>query len=146
MNNENFEILLYKKGENLKLPLMLATVPAGFPSPADEYIDEKIDLNEFLIEHPLATFFVRVKGNSMIGVGIHSGDVLIVDKAIEARNNHIVMAVMDGEFTVKRLRKINNKLFLEPENPEFKSIELNENCDFQIWGVVTYVIHNPYTQ
>ncbi len=124
------------------IPFFASTIKAGFPSPADDFIERTLDLNELLIKHPAATFFVKVKGNSMIGSGINSGDTLIVDRAMEATDNKIVIAVLNGEFTVKRIKKINDKLYLVPENNQFKPIEIKPDHDFQIWGVVTYAIHS----
>ncbi len=125
-----------------RLPLYLSLIRAGFPSPADDYLDKKLDLNEFLIEHPAATFFVKVKGESMINAGIHSGDILIVDRSIEPQNNKIVVAVVNGAFTVKRILKKADKLFLVSENPDFKPIEINDSSELEIWGVVMHVIHS----
>ncbi|MFH1379382.1 MAG: translesion error-prone DNA polymerase V autoproteolytic subunit [bacterium] len=124
------------------MPLVTAKISAGFPSPADDYIDKKIDLNEYLIKHPAATFFVRVVGDSMINAGIRSGDLLIVDRAIEPADNKIIIAVLDGELTVKRIHKRKNKLFLAAENPAFNPIEITSAMNFEVWGVVTYVIHS----
>jgi DNA polymerase V len=123
-------------------PLFLAKISAGFPSPAEDYIDKNLDLNEYLIKHPSATFFVRVAGNSMINAGIHNGDILVVDRALEPADNKIIIAVINGELTVKRVRKARNRLYLMPENDDFKTIEVTEEMDFQIWGVVTHVIHS----
>lgn len=125
----------------LEVPLFTAGISAGFPSPADDFIDKRLDLNEFLIAHPSATFFVRVEGTSMIDAGIHPDDILIVDKALEPRPGNIVIAVVDGEFTVKRFERIRGKNFLAAENPGFKPIEITEGMRVEIWGVVTYVIH-----
>jgi len=122
-------------------PLFLAQVPAGFPSPADDYIEGKLDLNKHLIRHPAATFFVRVTGDSMIDAGIHSGDLLIVDRSLEPTDNHVVVAVVNGELTVKRIRKKENELLLVPENKNYSPLRINEEMDFEIWGVVTSVIH-----
>lgn len=140
---ENIEgIYKYKKEKEVKLPLFISKVPAGFPSPAEDYIEKYLDLNELLIKHPSATFFVKVSGNSMINAGIHDGDILIVDRALEPKNNDIVIAVIDGELTVKRLIIKNKKIYLYPENSNYKPIEIgNEEYDLLIWGVVTYVIH-----
>ena len=124
-----------------KPPMYGESVCAGFPSPADDYIEAKLDLNEFLVKHPAATFFVRAVGDSMIGAGIHSGDILVVDRALEATEGKVVIAVVDGELTVKRLRRIEGKLCLAPENPEFPPIEVDEESGLEIWGVVTAVIH-----
>ena len=123
-------------------PLFLASVPTGFPSPADDYIEQKLDLNAYLIKHPAATFFVRVSGDSMVGVGIHSGDILIVDRALEPASSSVVIARLDGELTVKQLRKQNGKFFLGAENRSYETIEAGEETDFEIWGVVTNVIHS----
>ena len=124
-----------------KRPLFLVPVSAGFPSPADDYIENSLDLNKFLIKHPAATFFVSVKGDSMIDAGIHSGDILIVDRSLDATDKRVVIAVVDGEFTVKRIRIIDKKIYLLPENSNFSSTEITESMDFTIWGVVTNVIH-----
>ena len=127
--------------KQLKLPLYLARIPAGFPSPADDYLDKNLDLNEYLIKKPSATFCVRVEGNSMVKAGIHDGDMLIVDRSLEPGDKKIVIAVVNGELTVKRIRKRKGKVYLEPESDEFNAIELSEATDCQIWGVVTYAIH-----
>ena len=134
---------IYKNDSTTKLKAALysSKVSAGFPSPAEDYIDKKLDLNEHLIKHPAATFFVKVEGNSMINAGIHNGDTLIVDRAIEPVDKKIVVAVINGELTMKRIKKINDKLYLMPENDEFKPLEVTEDSDFQVWGVVTNVIH-----
>ena len=125
----------------MKLPLFEMPVRAGFPSPAEDYLERNLDLNEHLIQHPAATFLVRADGDSMLGAGIHKGDILIVDRSLEASSGKIVIAVLNGEFTVKRLRIDQERLFLEPENPRYKAIEIDPSWDFQIWGVVTCVIH-----
>lgn len=125
------------------ISLANGAVAAGFPSPAGDYLDNRIDIFEYLIQHPSATFYVRVKGNSMINAAIHDGDLLVVDRSIEPKNNQVVVAIIDGEFTVKRISKYNNKLYLIPENETFKPIEITETMDFEVWGVVTYVIHKP---
>ena len=135
------EIYGFENRKRQELPLFLANVPAGFPSPADDYIDRKLDLNEYLVKHPSATFFVRVEGESMINAGIHCGDVLIVDRALQATDKKIVIANVNGELTVKHIRKIKNKLFLAAENPDFEPIEVKGGEQFEVWGVVTYVLH-----
>ena len=124
-----------------KRPLFLVPVSAGFPSPADDYIENRLDLNKHLIHHPAATFFVKVKGDSMVEAGIHSGDILIVDRSLEATDKRVVIAVIDGELTVKRIRKIEGKIFLIPENRDYRPIEITDAMNFEIWGVVTNVIH-----
>ena len=125
----------------MKRPLIGTDVPAGFPSPAQDYIEENLDLNEFLIEHPTATYFVKVEGYSMIDAGIHPGDILIVDRSLEPLHKKIVIAIVDGELTVKRLLSEKKKWYLAPDNPEFESIEITGDMSFKIWGVVTYAIH-----
>jgi len=135
------QIYSFDKRTKQELPLFNVRISAGFPSPADDYIDKKLDLNEFLIKHPAATFFVRVEGDSMIDAGIHSEDILIVDRALEPTNNKIVIAVTEGELTVKRIRKIKGKLYLVAENPDFEPIEVTEGMQCEVWGVVTHVIH-----
>ncbi len=142
-NNDGSVKAIYSlaKGKKLCRPLMAFKIPAGFPSPAQDYIEGKLDLNEYLIAHPASTFFVRVDGYSMQGAGILPDDILIVDRALEAANNQIVIAVVDGELTVKRLKINGNEWFLVPENPDYQPIPITEGMEFTIWGIVTYVIH-----
>ncbi len=121
--------------------LFEAKVSAGFPSPAADYEEDKLDLNKYLIKHPAATFFVRVTGYSMMGAGIYSGDLLVVDRSLEPRDKSVVIAVIDGELTVKRIRIGKKKITLEPENENYSVRQITENTDFQVWGVVTNVIH-----
>jgi DNA polymerase V len=125
----------------LQLPLAGDTVAAGFPSPADDYIDVGIDLNEALIRHPSSTFFLRVSGDSMTGAGIHHGDLLLVDRSLEPRPQRIVVAVLDGAFTLKRLTRHRGQLRLEAANPAYPPLELHQCGDVQIWGVAIHVIH-----
>ena len=122
-------------------PLFLVPVPAGFPSPADDYLEGALDLNEYLVKHKAATFFWRVTGDSMIGAGIHSGDLLIVDRSLEPKDGNVVIAVIDGELTVKRIEIHDGKLFLVPENKDYPLIPVTEEQSFQVWGVVKHVIH-----
>ncbi len=124
-----------------KQPLFEATVTAGFPSPAADYEEDKLDLNKHLIKNSAATFFVRVTGDSMTGAGIHSGDLLVVDRSLEPRDKNVVIAAINGELTVKRIRIRNKKITLEPENENYASQEIAEDTEFQVWGVVTCVIH-----
>jgi DNA polymerase V len=131
----------FEKRTSLKLPLVSASVEAGFPSPADDHLERGIDLNEELIRNPAATFLVRVKGESMRDAGIHTGDTLIVDKSVTPADRQIVVAMIDGEFTVKRFRKLNGRIFLEAANDSFAPIEVGENQELTIWGAVTYIIH-----
>lgn len=127
-----------KKGR----PLLLEAVQAGFPSPAEDYIERSLDLNEHLIRHPAATFFVRAQGESMTEAGISSGDILVVDRALTASDGRIVIAVLDGDLTVKRFRRFGGKVCLEAASRTFsKPIEFSDESELQIWGVVTYMIH-----
>ena len=125
----------------LSIPFYESKVPAGFPSPAEDFMDLDLNLQEYLVQHPSATFCVRVTGDSMQNAGIFSGDVMVVDRALEPKNNTIVLAVLDGEFTVKRIQKKGRQLFLKPENEAFKPIQITEEMDFKVWGVVTHIIH-----
>lgn len=134
-------VIDYIESKGYRLPLFSHKVPAGFPSPADDHIEQQLDLNEHLIKNPPSTFFVRVAGESMKDVGIFPNDILIVDRSIEPIDGKIVIAVIDGELTVKRLKKQKGALFLMPENPDYKPIAVKELQDFSIWGVVTNVIH-----
>jgi DNA polymerase V len=124
----------------VQFPLAGTGISAGFPSPADEYMEAGIDLNVELIRNPDATFFGRVKGYSMKDAGISDGDVLVIDKSLEPRNGSIAVCFLDGEFTVKRILKEKEALFLLPANNEFKPIRITEENDFLVWGIVTYVI------
>lgn len=123
-------------------PLYASAVSAGFPSPADDYVETALDLNEHLIKHPSATFFVRVSGESMINAGIYDQDVLIVDRSLSPKQSDIVIAVLDGELTVKRLHLEKESVTLLPENPDYPPIPITKSMSFTIWGVVTTVIHS----
>jgi DNA polymerase V len=136
------EVMLAK--ENTKeflVPIFASRVQAGFPSPADDHLEDTLDLNTHLIHHKEATFFVKAQGDSMLGAGIHQGDILIVDRSLTAKSGKIVIAVVDGEFTVKRLHKYKGNVTLRAENPDFEDIKINGTSELIIWGVVTSVIH-----
>lgn len=135
--------IVYKPNRSTKRrqPIFMATVPAGFPSPAADYEEGKLDLNRHLIKNSTATFFVRVTGDSMVKAGIHDGDLLVVDRSIEPRDKNVVIAVVNGELTVKRIRIRKNRLTLEAENEAYQSQEINDGMEFEVWGVVTNVIH-----
>lgn len=137
----NIQILSPDLSTKLERPLLMVPVSAGFPSPAEDYIEGKLDLNTHLVKHPAATFFVKVAGDSMIDAGIHPGDILIVDRSLEPTDKKVVIAIVDNDLTVKRIRIKNNKVFLAPENNNYPPIQINENMNFEIWGVVTNVIH-----
>ncbi len=122
-------------------PIFFSRVQAGFPSPADDYVEGRLDLNAHLVRHPAATFFVRVAGDSMINAGIRPDDILVVDRSLDAADRRVVIAVIDGELTVKRLRMQNGRISLMAENPDYPDIEIQPSMAFEIWGVVTHVIH-----
>jgi len=122
-----------------QLPLYQSKVQAGFPSPAEDDMDSTLDLNEHLIRNPASTFYVRVTGDSMVDAGIKENDLLVVDKSMQPSHNKIVIANVEGEFTVKRLKIINNEWFLVAENKNYPSMKINNNIS--IWGIVTAVIH-----
>lgn len=125
----------------MTLPLFSGKVSAGFPSPADDYVEKTLDLNELLVQKPAATFFVRAQGESMLGAGIHPNDILVVDRSIEPVPGKIVICALNGELLVKRLKRHTDRWFLGSENPAYRDIMLHEELDMVIWGVVTNVIH-----
>lgn len=132
-----------KESAEQKLFHLYATkVEAGFPSPADDYLEGQLDLNEHLIKNPASTFFVRVSGESMVGAGINPNDLLIVDRSLRPNSGSIVIAIISGEFTVKRFVFRENSYWLVPENSNFKEKKISEDDDVAIWGVVTNVIHS----
>ncbi len=141
MKQSKLSFLNLSQIKECSIPLFLSPVKAGFPSPAEDYMEKKLDLNEHLIAHPAATFFVKVEGESMIQAHIFPGDILIVDRSLNPEDKKIVIAIIDGEFTVKRIRFKNDSVFLEAENSSFPPIQIDPNSDFQIWGIVTYIIH-----
>ena len=126
---------------NLLLPLAKEVVSAGFPSPAEDYMDIGIDLNKYLIKNPISTFFLRVNGNSMNKAGIYNNDLLIIDRSINPNPGHIVVALLDGEFTLKRLIKKQDTYYLKADKENYPAINLYEYIDIQIWGVAIYSIH-----
>ena len=125
----------------LERPLYLSKVAAGFPSPGDNYVERRLDLNEHLVRHKEATFFVRVNGDSMTGAGIFDGDLLVVDRAVTPEAGRIVVAAINGELVVKRLKLDDGRVWLVSENPDYAAIEMTEGMEFVIWGVVTNAIH-----
>ena len=120
------------------LPLYLSPVEAGFPSPADDFLDRRLDLHRFLVRNESATFFLRAHGESMINAGIHDGDLLVVDRSEPAGHNRIVIAALDGELTVKRLIRRRNRVLLAPENPDYPEIDITEHEYVHIWGCLLY--------
>ena len=127
---------------SLEIPYFENGVSAGFPSPAEDHMHSKLDLNNLLVQHPSATYYVRVIGDSMINAGIVSGDLLVVDRSLEANDGCIIVAFIEGEFTVKRIKKKKNKIFLQAENNNYKAIEITKDMDFEIFGVVAHAIHH----
>jgi DNA polymerase V len=121
-------------------PLYLERISAGFPSPADDYIETALDLNTYLVRNPAATFMVRVSGDSMTGAGINDGDILVVDRSGEPAHGKIVVAVLDGELTVKRLLLKEGQAVLAPENPRYRPITVGAEQDLHVWGVVSGVV------
>lgn len=135
------QILSYLDNKTHALPLYGAKVSAGFPSPADDFLEGSLDLNEHLIQHPSATFFVRATGDSMINAGIFPNDILVVDRSLEVKSGKVIIAVINGELTVKRLIKQDDTSVLHAENPAYPPIRLSSDMELAVWGVVTNVIH-----
>ena len=131
-----------KEGNSTQLfPLASETISAGFPSPAEDYIELGIDLNKYLIKNPISTFFLRVSGNSMNNAGIYNNDLLIIDRSIDPNPGHVVVALLDGEFTLKRLIKEKDNYYLKADKENYPAISIYEYLDIHIWGVAIYSIH-----
>lgn len=139
-NRQKLEILNLKE-DNTFQPIIDGVVAAGFPSPANDYLDNELDLKALLIRNESATFFLRASGNSMVDDHISDGDILVVDRSLNPNKDSILVCIIDGEFTVKKVFKQGKDLYLMPSNPEFKPIKINEESDVRLWGVVTNVIH-----
>jgi DNA polymerase V len=135
-------IYLCDVSSKLELPLYLCPAAAGFPSPAEDHLDSKVDLNALVVHSPASTYFLRASGNSMIGASINDGDLMVVDRSLEAVHDDIVIAVVNGEITVKRLHYKGKDICLVPENSNYETIAITENSEFHIWGVVTDVLHS----
>ena len=141
MKKENkLEFFIPKKENGLGQWLPEEGISAGFPSPADDFKEPRIRLDRELVKNKEATFYARVSGDSMVGAGLDDGDLLVIDRSLNPENGKIAVCLVDGEFTVKRIKKENNKLYLMPENKKYKPIELKEENELVIWGVVEYVI------
>ena len=139
----NTETIIFYKADitsSIELPFVTNGISAGFPSPADDFLDINIDLNKHLIKNPSTTFYGKVRGDSMINAGMHDGDLLIIDKSLEPKDNKIAVCFIDGEFTVKRIKIEKDTIWLIAENPNYKPIKVTEDNDFVIWGIVTNVI------
>jgi DNA polymerase V len=135
------EVCAVEVSKHLRLPLFLVPVPAGAPELTEDYVEGKLDLASMLVRNPTTTFLVRVTGDSMVDAGIHSGDMLVVDQSIEASDGSVVIAVVNGELTVKRLARSEREIFLVAENDSYDPIEVTGEMQCSIWGVVTSVIH-----
>ncbi len=142
--NDHFSFYAMEDAKLSGVPVFGDAVSAGFPSPAEDYLDVDLNLHEYLVQNPAATFCVRANGDSMVDANIQSGDVMVVDRALDPNNNSIVLAVLDGEFTVKRIKKNEDELYLMPANEQYQPVKITDDMDFQVWGVVTFIIHKAY--
>ena len=140
MKKEKLTFLKPKKGNSMGQWLIEQGISAGFPSPADDFKETRISLDRELVKNKEATFYARVSGDSMVGAGLDDGDLLVIDRSLNPENGKIAICLVDGEFTVKRIKREKNKLYLMPENKKYKPIELKEENELIIWGVVEYVI------
>ena len=140
MKKERIRFLKTSKVNSLGQWLVTQGISAGFPSPADDFKEIRISLDEELVNNKESTFYARVSGNSMEDAGISDGDLLVIDRSLEPKNNKIAVCFLDGNFTVKRIHKERSKLYLRPENKKYKEIKINEENELIIWGIVTYVI------
>src|SRR5260370_19994227 len=125
----------------MQLPVLPCPLNAGFPSPADDWVEKRLDLHDLLLLHHATSFYAQVKGNSMLGAGIHDGDIVIVDRAIEPTDQCIVVARLGEEFTIKRLRLLSDAMILQAAHPDYPPVNVTSRLDFHLWGVVTCVIH-----
>ena len=144
MKKEKLTFLKPKKGNSMGQLLIEQGISAGFPSPADDFKEIRISLDEELVKNSEATFYARVSGESMIEAGIDDGDLLVIDRSLSPENGKIGICMIDGDFTVKRIKKTNGKLYLLPENKKYEAIELKEENELIIWGIVTYVIKSVH--
>lgn len=138
--NRSVELFSVESNLFIELPIVKSGISAGFPSPADDFLDSSIDLNKELIKHPSSTFYGRVRGNSMINAGLNDGDLLVIDKSLEPRNGKIAVCYIDGEFTIKRIKIDKDCVYLLPANTEYNPIKVTADNDFIVWGIVTNVI------
>ena len=140
MKKEKLTILKPEKGNNLGQWLVEQGISAGFPSPADDFKEVRISLDRELVKNRDATFYARVSGESMVGAGLDDGDLLVIDRSLDPESGKIAVCFVDGEFTVKRIKKEEDRLYLMPENKKYKRIEIKEDNELIVWGIVTYVI------
>lgn len=136
----NITLFKRKKNNNTKITFVDAGISAGFPSPAQDFMHEKLSLDDKLVQNKEATFYARVQGESMVNAGLHHGDLLVIDRSIPPMHNRIAVCYIENEFTVKRLSIQGDEICLVPENPNYNVIKISKNDDFIIWGIVTYVI------
>ncbi len=139
---KNIDFYKSDVSSSIELPYVDEGIAAGFPSPAQDYMDLTLDLNKALIKHPSATFYGRVKGDSMLDAGIEDGDILVIDRSIDFQDGMTAVCFIDGEFTVKRLKIEKDKIWLMPANEKYNPIEVTPENEFMIWGIVTFVIKN----
>lgn len=141
-NNDKLKLSIHPQDADnpQELPLVTHGVSAGFPSPALDFMEYKIDLNKHLTRNPLSTFYIKVSGHSMVNAGIDDGDLLVVDRSLEPMDGRIAICLIDGEFTVKRLKINADGLYLIPENPAYQPIAVTDQNQFLLWGMVTYVV------
>lgn len=137
---DRLKIYFPEINNSIDIPLAESGVQAGFPSPADDFLEGSLDLNSLVIKHPEATFFARVEGDSMKDEGIVEGDLLVVDKAVEPYDGCLAVSYIDGEFTLKRVRMEADKILLVPANPKYKTIEITPDNEFSVWGVVNFIV------
>jgi len=142
--SKNLSFFIPKEVTNAGASFIDTGISAGFPSPADDFKEERLSLDDELIKNKEATFYARVSGQSMVGAGLDDNDLLVIDRSLEPANNKIAVCFLDGEFTVKRLRVANNEVWLQPENPDYPIIKITEENNFIIWGIVTNVIKKVY--
>jgi DNA polymerase V len=138
--NKNIEFFIPNFENSRELPFITSGIKAGFPSPAADFDETRISLDKSLVKNPDTTFYAKANGQSMKGAGIDNGDIMIIDRSLEPRNNKIAVCLIDGEFTVKRIKKTKDELLLVPENSDFQPIKITEENHLVIWGIVTYVI------
>src|SRR6187402_448125 len=136
----SLEFFRVSTATKMELPLTSSAISAGFPSPAMDFMESKIDINDLLVKNPLTTFYARVSGNSMINAGIENNDLLVIDRSLEAEDNNIAICFIDGDFTVKRLKIKKDGIYLMPENEQYEPIKVTDDNQFAIWGIVTYVV------
>ena len=144
MKKEKLKFLKPKKGDSLGQWLIEQGISAGFPSPADDFKEIRISLDKELVKNKEATFYARVIGDSMVGAGLDDGDLLVIDRSLNPENGKIAICFIDGEFTVKRIKKEKGKFYLLPENKKYEAIELKEENELIVWGLVTFVIKSVH--